>query len=35
MIKMETLRVKNHKKSNYINDNNNNNNNNNNIKGYL
>ena len=30
---METLRVKNHKKSNYINDNNNNNNNN--IKGYL
>ena len=31
---METLRVKNHKKSNYINDNNNNNNNNN-IKGYL
>ena len=29
---METLRVKNHKKSNYINDNNNNNNN---IKGYL
>ena len=33
MIKMETLRVKNHKKSNYINDNNNNNNNN--IKGYL
>ena len=31
MIKMETLRVKNHKKSNYINDNNNNNN----IKGYL
>ena len=32
---METLRVKNHKKSNYINGNNNNNNNNNNIKGYL
>ena len=33
---METLRVKNHKKSNYINgNNNNNNNNNNNIKGYL
>ena len=29
---METLRVKNHKKSNYINDNNNDNNN---IKGYL